>query len=129
MRPKSYKDIYKELAENLDVKQSFIMHCVDFYYADLRSTLTELEKLRVNAPGLGYFNIKRGTVHRDITKFTNITSSTTTYTMNGYQYHKRLKALLVKLNKVDKLIKEEDKKKLEFKTNKKNVQSKRNLEK
>ena len=129
MRPKSYKDIYKELAENLDVKQSFIMHCVDFYYADLRSTLTELEKLRINAPGLGYFNIKRGTVRRDITKFTNITSSTTTYTMNGYQYHKRLKALLVKLNKVDKLIKEEDKKKLEFKTNKKNVQSKRNLEK
>jgi len=129
MKPKKYKEIYKDLAENLDVNQTFIMHCVEFYYADLRSTLTELEKLRVSAPGLGYFNIKRGSVQKDIVKFTNITSSTTTYTINGYQYHKRLKALLIKLNKINKLIEEEDKEKLDFKKNKKNAQSKRNLEK
>lgn len=120
MIPKKYTKICKELAEDLDIDESFITHCIEFYYADLRSTLTELEKLRVNAPGLGYFNIKRGTVKKDIVRFKNITSSTDTYTINSYQYHKRLKSLLVRLEKIKKVIDEEDIEKKEFRKNRKN---------
>lgn len=117
MIPKKYSNIYDELAEDLDIDRSFIVHCVEFYYADLRSTLTDLEHLRIYVPGLGNFNIKKGVVERDIKRFSSILEKNNTYTIGGYQYHKRIKGVLDKIEELHKKIKNELEEFKQFKEN------------
>jgi len=117
MNPKKYTEIYKEISEDLDINKNFIADCVDFYYADLRSTLTDLEHLRIYVPGLGNFNVKRGAVERDIKRFSSILEKNNTYTIGGYQYHKRIKGVLDKIEELNEKIKSELEEFKEFKKN------------
>lgn len=127
MKPKKYKEIYKEIAEDLDADKNFISACIDFYYRDLRSTLTELNYISINAPGLGVFNIKIKAVNKEINRCKKIIKNKDVYTFNSFQYFKYKESLLEKLHGVKDKYYEEVNRKKEFK-NKKNVQSKRNLE-
>jgi hypothetical protein len=120
MIPKKYNEIYKNLAEDLDIDKNFIADCIEFYYADLRSTLTDLEYLRIYVPGLGNFNIKKGVVERDLKKFKSILEKNNTYTLGGYQYHKRLKGVLGRLEELKIKLSKELEELEEFKKNKKN---------
>ena len=129
MNPKKYTEIYKEISEDLDINQNFIADCVDFYYADLRSTLTELDYLNVIAPGLGYFKIKTNSIKKSIYKCKNTLKKKDTYTLKSYTYYKHKESLLDRLLKVkDKLDKEKVEKE-KFKETKSSVKSKRNMEK
>jgi len=119
MIPKKYKEIYKELAEDLDIDQKFITNCVEFYYRNLRSSLTDLEHLNINCPGLGHFTVKNNTVEKDIKKFKKILENPKPYTLRSYQYHKQIKGLLIKLEEIKKKKKKEDLKQKEFLENKK----------
>lgn len=126
MIPKKYSNVYSEMSEDLDINKTFIVHCVEFYYADLRSTLTDLEYLRVYVPGLGSFNIKKGVVERDIKRFGSILEKNNTYTIGGYQYHKRIKGVLQKIEELHVKISNELE---EIKKFKESGKFKRNMEK
>ncbi len=128
MIPKKYKDVYKDLSEDLDLKEKYIADCVEFYYINLRSCLTDLEHLNINCPGLGHFYIKSNTVKKDIVRFKKIIENHKTYTLRSYQYHKQIKGLIVKLEEIKKKKEKEDLKKQKF-NKKRNAKSKRDMEK
>ena len=129
MNPKKYTEIYKEISEDLDIDQNFIADCVDFYYADLRSTLTELHCLNVIAPGLGYFKIKTNSIKNSIYKCKNTLKKRDVYTLKSYTYYKHKESLLNRLLKVKEKLDNEKLEKEKFKKTKNGVKSKGNMEK
>lgn len=118
MKPKKYKEIYKEIAEDLDLDKNFVHACIDFYYTDLRSTLTELNHLSINAPGLGVFNIKIKAVNKEINRCKKIIKNKDVYTFNSFQYFKYKESLLERLSNIRDKHYAEVKRKKEFKKNK-----------
>jgi len=120
MKPKKYKEIYKEITEDLDVDKNFIAACIEFYYADLRSTLTELNHVSINTPGLGVFNVKIKTINKTINKCKETINNKDIYTLNSYEYFKQKESLLDRLSDIRNKFYDEIKRKEEFKKNKKN---------
>ncbi len=125
MIPTNYRKLYKDLAETTGEDLQFIADCIDFYYADLRSTLTEMEILNISSPGLGTFSIKINSIKKNIYKCKNILNKKDTYTIKSYKYYKHKEFLLDRLIEVKSKYDIEKEEKLKFK---KNVQLKRNLE-
>ena len=126
MKPKSYKDLYTDLAETSGEDRQFIADCIDFYYANLRSTLTEMEILNIASPGLGNFSIKINSIKKNIYRCKNILKKKDIYTLKSYKYYKHKESLLERLIEVQNKYDIEKEEKLKFKQN---VQLKRNLEK
>ena len=129
MNPKKYTEIYKEISEDLDLDKNFIADCVDFYYADLRSTLTELDSLVVNAPGLGYFKIKMNSIKRAIYKCQNTLKKKDVYTLKSFTYYRHKESLLDRLLEVKKKLDQEKEEENKFRKEKKSDKSKGNMEK
>ena len=128
MNPTKYKELYSKVSNKLNIDKNLVEDSIHFYYANLRSSLTDLDFLNINALGLGNFNIKINSIKKNIYKCENILKKKDMYTMKSYTYFKHKESLLKRLNEIkDKYEKE----KLEEKKFKKerNVQLKRNLEK
>ena len=118
--------MYTDLAETSGEDRQFIADCIDFYYANLRSTLTEMEILNIASPGLGNFSIKINSIKKNIYRCKNILKKKDIYTLKSYKYYKHKESLLERLIEVQNKYDIEKEEKLKFK---KNVQLKRDLEK
>jgi fructose-specific phosphotransferase system component IIB len=127
MIPKKSSSLYKEVAEGLDQNETLIQDIVEFYYGELRKTLSNLTYPRINVEGLGHFVAKSGLVRKSIPKYTNILKNHDTSTYGAYFNKKMLETKLDLLIQLEQKILLEDTRKDEFKKTKNESSSKNNL--
>lgn len=127
MTPKKPNSLYKEVSEALDCKLEIVEDIVEFYYRELRKTLSDLKYPRVNVEGLGHLVAKSGLVKHMIPKFKEKLDTHDTSTYGAYFNKKMLENKLELLINLEQKIIVQEKRKVEFK-NQKNESTKTNLE-
>lgn len=58
MRPKKAKELIPEVAKELDLPEEMIKEIIDFYWQEVRKSLSSLKHSRVHITNLGDFTIK-----------------------------------------------------------------------
>lgn len=120
MIPKKAEVIIKQIAEEKDIPASTIDDIVSFYYKEVRKTLSSLEHLKINIPGLGVFTIKQSSVDKLIRKYETIKEKSDTQTFTNYHNRKSAEMKLEKLHAARKRIEEFIQEKKAFRDGKKN---------
>jgi len=118
MIPKKALELYKELAEELDVSESLIEKIVDFTYKDLRENLSGLKHPRINVLGLGHFVARKLKIEKTIEKYTKNLPNHSTATLKGYHNKKTIEEKLKALTNLHELILKEEERKDQFKNDK-----------
>ena len=59
MIPKKSNELYREVAEDLEVSEDLVEDLVQLYYKEIRKNLTGLKYPRINVDGLGQFVAKQ----------------------------------------------------------------------
>jgi hypothetical protein len=118
MIPKKSNSLYKELAEQLDHNESIIRDIIEFYYSELRKTLSNLSSPRINVEGLGHFVAKGGLIRKSIPKYTKSLETHDTSTYGAYYNRKMIENKLELLIELEHKISLEEIRKLEFKRDK-----------
>jgi hypothetical protein len=127
MIPKKSSSLYKEVSEALNQDESLVEDIVEFYYSELRKTLSNLTHPRINVEGLGHFVAKTGLVRKSIPKYTNILKNHDTSTYGAYFNKKMIETKLELLIQLEHKILLQEIKKDEFKTTKNENSSENNL--
>lgn len=113
MIPKRPKKLYKELSEDLDISESMVDDIVSFYYKEVRKTLSSLDHLKVNLPGLGDFLLRTTSVKSMIKKYKKYEQIFNNETFVNYHNKKMAEYKLNKLTeaqvKIDKFLEERKK--------------------
>jgi len=58
LRPKKAKELIPEVAKDLDLSEQMIKDIIDFYWQEVRKSLSSLKHSRVHITNLGDFTIK-----------------------------------------------------------------------
>ena len=106
MVPKKPEIIIKAVAEQYDLPESLVDDVVSFYYKEVRKSLSSLENLRINLPGLGHFVIQKKNVEALILKYKNQNNRYDTQTFINYHNKKTAEQKLEKLTAAMKKINE-----------------------
>jgi len=113
MIPKRPKKLYKELSEDLDISESMVDDIISFYYKEVRKTLSSLDHLKVNLPGLGDFLLRTTSVKSMIKKYKKYEQIFNNETFVNYHNKKMAEYKLNKLTeaqvKIDKFLEERKK--------------------
>jgi hypothetical protein len=127
MIPKKSSSLYKDLAEQLNENPNMIQDIVEFYYGELRKTLSSLTHPRINVEGLGHFVAKSGLVRKSIPKYTKSLENHDTSTYGAYYNRKMIENKLSLLIELEHKISLEEIRKLEFKRSKDENSTENNL--
>jgi 4-alpha-glucanotransferase len=128
MIPKKSNQLYKELAEEINVPVELVEDLIQSYYKNVRDNLTNLTYPRINVEGLGQFVARPGLVKKSIQRYTKALDSHDTSTFRAYYNKKMLEDKVECLENLSKKLDEFENKKQEFKKQKDENQLKRDLE-
>lgn len=128
MIPKKSSQLYKELAEDINVPVELVEDLIQSYYKNIRDNLTNLTYPRINVEGLGQFVARPGLVKKSIQRYKKALDSHDTSTFRAYYNKKMLEDKVECLENLDKKLDESELKKQEFKKQKDENQLKGNLE-
>lgn len=115
MIPKKTNELYKSVAEDLNIEESLVEDLVDFMYKNLRKNLSNLSHPRINLDGLGHFAVKTKAVNKSIERITTSLLNHDTYTFSAYFNKKTLENKLASLIKLEAEITQQQLKKDQFK--------------
>ena len=104
MIPKKSSLLCKELSEEMDLPQSLIQDFIEFYYKEIRSSLTGLKHPRVNVDGLGQFVVRTHAVRKAIPRLKKILETHDTTTFSAYFNKKTLEDKVEALKSIEKQI-------------------------
>jgi nucleoid DNA-binding protein len=90
MIPKKTSDLYQQLSEDLNLDKHLVESFIDFYYTELRKTMSDLKYPRINVEGLGHFHVKPQIVKKAITSYSRLLENYSSETFNGYHNKKRI---------------------------------------
>lgn len=128
MIPKKSSQLYKELAEEINVPVELVEDLIQSYYKNIRDNLTNLTYPRINVEGLGQFVARPGLVKKSIQRYKKALDSHDTSTFRAYYNKKMLEDKVECLENLDKKLDESELKKQEFKKQKDENQFKGNME-
>ena len=123
MIPKKANELYKSVAEDLNIEESLVEDLVDFMYKNLRKNLSNLSHPRINLDGLGHFAVKTKAVNKSIERITTSLLNHDTYTFSAYFNKKTLENKLASLIKLEAEITQQQLKKDQFKKKKDETKS------
>lgn len=123
MIPKKANELYKTVAEDLNIEESLVEDLVDFMYKNLRKNLSNLSHPRINLDGLGHFAVKTKAVNKSIERITTSLINHDTYTFSAYFNKKTLENKLASLIKLEAEITQQQLKKDQFKKKKNETKS------
>lgn len=123
MIPKKTNELYKSVAEDLNIEESLVEDLVDFMYKNLRKNLSNLSHPRINLDGLGHFAVKTKAVNKSIERITTSLLNHDTYTFSAYFNKKTLENKLASLIKLEAEITQQQLKKDQFKKKKDETKS------
>ena len=84
MIPKKSKLLYKDVSEEMNVSENLVDSLIDFYYKELKNTLTNLQHPTINVEGLGQFVIRKNLVTKSIPKYNKMLENHDTSTFRAY---------------------------------------------
>jgi len=84
VKPKSHKDFKKGIADEVGVHQSVVDDFISFYYAKVRSKLSNLEFPRVYLDGLGTFYLRKNKLEKAIKRNKSILGNLAKRTYAGF---------------------------------------------
>ena len=128
MIPKKANKFYTQISEDLNVNTSLVEDLVDYFYKELRQNLTDLKYPRLNVEGLGHFVIKSRSVRKAIPRYQKSLQNHDTSTFGAYYNKKMIESKLAELINIEQKITHQEIKKKQFKKDKYESQSKRNME-
>lgn len=118
MKPKSYKDFKKGIAEKVGVHPDVVDDFITFYYAKVRKNLSDITYPSITLHGLGTFHLRKQVLDKAIKKNKSILGNLAKNTYNGYEKHVGVNDKLKNMENAKKMIDQIDQEKKEFKQNK-----------
>ena len=107
MIPRKPKDLYKQVAEDMNISETLVDNFMTFYYKEVRKNLTELKYSKINLDGLGVMTVKPKTVEGLINKYTCRFKKLNTDTFTSYFNKKRIETKLNRLNNIKGILDQE----------------------
>lgn len=127
MVPKKTKDLYKQLAEEQNLSETFVQDAVEFYYKAVKQNMINITHPRIDISGLGQFIVKISSVERGIEKTEKILKVQDESTFKGYHFKKVLEERLVLLKSIQQKMLEVKEEKRKFREKKNESSTKSNL--
>ena len=118
MIPKKASSLYQSVAEDLNIETKLVESFVDFYYKNLRQSMSTLSHTRLNVEGLGHFYIKANKIKKAISTYSKCVNKNEETTFNDYHNKKRMEQKLVLLHAMQDKINLDIDKKIKFKERK-----------
>jgi len=84
VKPKSHKDFKEGIADEVGVHQSVVDDFISFYYAKVRSKLSNLEFPRIYLDGLGTFYLRKNKLEKAIKRNKSILGNLAKRTYAGF---------------------------------------------
>jgi len=107
MIPYKYNKLYTLISEELNVKEDLVDDFINFYYKEVRSTLSDLNHTKVNIDGLGVFSIKPRSVDKLINRYQKTIDNSNNYSFKSYFNKKQLESKLDDLYNIQEKIRKE----------------------
>ena len=127
MIPKKSKLLYKDVSEEMNVSENLVDSLIDFYYKELKNTLTNLQHPTINVEGLGQFVIKKNLVTKSIPKYNKMLENHDTSTFRAYYNKKAIEERVQLLEKMSEMINQDSLRKEIFNQNKNEKYTQNNL--
>ena len=115
LNPKSYKNFYEDIAEEVEVHKDLVSDFVFFFYARLRKGLSELEDTKINLPNLGTFSIRHYKLKKAIKRQKDILGNLKKITFDGFDKSIPVIEKIKKMEKALEMVELNIKNKKEFK--------------
>jgi nucleoid DNA-binding protein len=128
MIPKKSKLLYKDVSEEMNVSENLVDALIDFYYKELKNTLTNLQHPIINVEGLGQFVIKKNLVTKSIPKYNKMLENHDTSTFKAYYNKKAIEERVQLLEKMNEMINQDSLRKEIFNQNKNEKYTQNNLD-
>ncbi len=130
MKPKSHKDFIKETADKLNIKDSVVEDCVEFFYAAVRKSLANMQHTNVHVQNLGTFKVKKTELDKLYRKYKNhLNILETPETFVQMKIKKEVEEKFEKVKNLYNIINAETIRKNQVKRSKQTFNAERNLEK
>jgi nucleoid DNA-binding protein len=130
LRPKSHKEFIKETADKLDIKESVVSDCVEFFYTNVRKNLANMEHTNVHVQNLGTFKVKKTELDKLYRKYRgHLSILVNPETFAQMKIKKTVEEKFEKVKKLYKIINAETIRKNQVKRSKQTFNAERNLEK
>ena len=127
MIPKKSKLLYKDVSEEMNVSENLVDALIDFYYRELKNTLTNLQNPTINVEGLGQFVIRKNLVTKSIPKYNKMLENHDTSTFKAYYNKKAIEERVQLLEKMNEMINQDSLRKEIFNQNKNEKYTQNNL--
>lgn len=127
MIPKKSKLLYKDVSEEMNVSENLVDTLIDFYYKELKNTLTNLQHPTINVEGLGQFVIRKNLVTKSIPKYNKMLENHDTSTFKAYYNKKAIEERVQLLEKMNEMINQDSLRKEIFNQNKNEKYTQNNL--
>jgi nucleoid DNA-binding protein len=123
LNPKKSKELIKPTAEELGLPEVLVKDAVDFYYENMRKSLSELKKSKITIASIGIFSINPKKLVGLKEKYKTISERMNTDTFNKFSAKKELERKLENIETIFDEINENVKKKQEIKEKRKDDES------
>jgi nucleoid DNA-binding protein len=123
LNPKKSKELIKPTSEELGLPEALVKDAVDFYWENMRKSLSELKKSKITVAGVGIFSINPKKLVGLKEKYKTIAERMNTDTFNKFSAKKEIERKLSNIETIFDEINENVKKKQEIKQKRKDDES------
>lgn len=116
MNPKKPKVLLENLYLDLDLDKNLVTDIIDFYWLNVRKSITQVTYPRIGIENLGSFELKIKSLENTINKYQNALDKTDTSNFRKYSKHVAIKNRLEILEKSKVIILEEKERKKQIKS-------------
>jgi nucleoid DNA-binding protein len=129
MIPHKTKNLTQDVSEELNLPKTLVEDLIEFYYKEVRTTLSQLKEPRINIDGLGQFIVRTTLVKNSIPRFKKMLETHDTSTFSAYFNKKMLEEKIELLGAIKEKIDCAVERKNQFKKEKNEKHSQINLAK
>lgn len=108
--PNTYKNYYKDIAEECEVHENLVIDFVRFFYSEVRNNLENLKDTRILLPNLGTFIIRKNRLEKSINRHKDMLGNMEKITYCGYGKYLPVKNKLILMEnakiRIDKELKQ-----------------------
>jgi hypothetical protein len=117
LNPKKPKTLLENLHLDLDLDKSLVLDIVDFYWLNVRKSITQISYPRIGIENLGSFELKIKSLQNTIDKYQNALDKTDTSNFRKYSKYMAIKNRIEVLENSKSVILEEKQRKQQIKIN------------
>ena len=116
MNPKKPKSLLENLHLDLDLDKNLVLDIIDFYWLNVRKSITQVTYPRIGIENLGAFELKMKSLDNTINKYQNALNKADNSNFKKYSKYLAIKNRLEVLESSKSVILEEKNRKKQIKT-------------